>query len=73
MVTSSNIRPLLFDHVIRSENCVNTLPLLAYPREGTVADFEYFTAHDLDLLVDRAAQHYLGLKLDPVSLRARPC
>jgi len=33
-------------------------PLLAFPREHTVADFELFTGKDLNLLVNRAAKHY---------------
>lgn len=33
-------------------------PLLAFPREHTVADFELFTGKNLNLLVNRAAKHY---------------
>lgn len=33
-------------------------PLLAFPHEQTVADFELFTGRDLNLLVNRAAKHY---------------
>jgi len=45
-------------------------PLLAFPREHTVADFELFTGRDLSLLIDRAAKHYhygLGLRSSQVS------
>jgi len=44
-------------------------PLLAFPREHTVADFELFTAKDLNLLVNRAAKHYHnGLELKPTKV-----
>ncbi|KAH8428587.1 uncharacterized protein LDX57_006283 [Aspergillus melleus] len=38
-------------------------PILAYPRPGTVADYEYFTGRDLDRLIDGAARRYLSLGL----------
>lgn len=41
-------------------------PILAYPRPGTVADYEYFTGKDLDRLIDGAAWRYLSLGLNPV-------
>lgn len=41
-------------------------PILAYPRAGTVADYEYFTGRDLDQLIDGAAKRYLSLGLSPV-------
>ncbi|KAI9042662.1 acetyl-CoA synthetase-like protein [Aspergillus affinis] len=39
-------------------------PILAYPRPGTVADYEYFTGRDLDRLIDGAARRYLSLGLN---------
>lgn len=41
-------------------------PILAYPRPGTVADYEYFTGKDLDKLIDGATKRYLSLGLNPV-------
>ena len=41
-------------------------PILAYPRPGTVADYEYFTGRDLDRLIDGAARRYLSLGLSTV-------
>ncbi|KAK1142845.1 putative NRPS-like protein biosynthetic cluster [Aspergillus melleus] len=38
-------------------------PILAYPRPGTVADYEYFTGRNLDRLIDGAARRYLSLGL----------
>ena len=59
-------RPLLFDHILKVQY-YNESPLIAYPRKGTNADFEYFTACDLDVLVERAAKYYQKSGLDPVS------
>jgi hypothetical protein len=42
------------------------VPILAYPRPGTVADYEYFTGKDLDRLINGAARQYLSLGLSPV-------
>jgi hypothetical protein len=39
------------------------VPILAYPRSGTVADYEYFTGKDLDRLIDGATRRYLSLGL----------
>ena len=58
-------RPLLFDHILKVQYD-NPKPLIAYPRSGTSADFEFFTARELDVLVERAAKYYRKSGLDPV-------
>lgn len=48
------------------------LPLVAFPKGQTVADFEHFTGKDLNVFVNRAVKHYyhdLGLKPSEVSLK----
>jgi len=59
-------RPTLLNDVLKIR-LSSTEPLLAYPRQGSVADFELLTARDLDLLVERAAKYYSRLGLDAVS------
>lgn len=59
--------PLLLDDILRGQALHESQPpLIAYPKDGTVADFELFTARDLDLLVGRAAKYYHALGLDSV-------
>ena len=41
-------------------------PILGYPRENTVADYERFTGKELDLFVDAAVKKYLAAGLKPV-------
>lgn len=68
-MTNDGIKPLLLDDVlcIGAQNNIQP-PLIGYPKDGTVADFELFTAKDLHILVERTAKHYAELKIDPVRL-----
>jgi len=62
-------RPLLLDKILSGQAQREAqVPLIAYPRGDTVADFELLTAHDLDILVDRAAKYYSAYEVDPVRL-----
>jgi hypothetical protein len=63
---ASTPKPLLFDHILKVQYD-NPKPLIAYPRKGTNADFEPFTARELDVMVERAAKYYQKTGLDPVS------
>lgn len=64
---SAQPQPSLLDDVlcIGAQNKVQ-VPLIGYPRDDTVADFELFTAKDLHILVERAAKHYALLDIEPV-------
>lgn len=66
MMASSD-SPLLLDEILskQAKNGVQ-VPLIGYPKDGTIADFEVFTARDLNLLVERAAKHYSTFNIDPV-------
>jgi len=62
-------RPVLLDQILKSKaDGGPSPPLLAYPRVGTIADFELFTAHDLNELVNRAIIQYNRMGLDFVSV-----
>ncbi|KAL3480022.1 S-adenosyl-L-methionine-dependent methyltransferase [Aspergillus californicus] len=43
------------------------VPILAYPRPSTAADYEYFSGKDLCVMIDGAVAQYLKLGLPPVS------
>lgn len=61
-------RPILLDHILKTQN--KDVPLIAYPRGRSTADFELHTARELDLFVDRAAKYYQKQqKLADVSIR----
>jgi len=61
-------RPILLDQILKSKNDPSLVPLLAYPRDATIADFELFTSHDLNELVNRAAIPYNRIGIDLVSV-----
>ena len=62
-------RPLLLDQILSGQARRETqVPLIAYPRGDTVADFELLTARDLDMLVDRATKYYSAYNIDSVCL-----
>jgi len=61
-------RPILLDQIFKSKNDQSLVPLLAYPRDGTIADFELFTSRDLNELVNRAAIPYNRMGIDLVSV-----
>ncbi|KAK4964061.1 hypothetical protein LTR66_012495 [Elasticomyces elasticus] len=66
MAPFSEERPLILDDLLRIRaSDEEQVPVLACPHEGTRADFELFTARDLDLFVDRAAKGYLAIGLTP--------
>lgn len=59
---------LVLDDLLRIQsNDEDPLPLLAYPRGRSAADFEYFSARQLDGFVDRAAKYYCTQGFQPVS------
>jgi len=58
-VTNGKVKePIVFFDRILEVAEYQDKPLLAFPCEHTVADFELFTGRDLNLLVNRAAKHY---------------
>lgn len=56
MTEVSSSTPTLLDHILKSQN--KDVPLIGYPRGRSTADFELFTARELDLFVDRAVKYY---------------
>ncbi|KAI5290384.1 hypothetical protein KEM52_000470, partial [Ascosphaera acerosa] len=64
-------RLLVLDDIIQFRKAdAEQSPILAYPKnERSVAEFEYFTARDLDRMIDGNVKKFIELGLGPVSLR----
>ncbi|EJT68472.1 hypothetical protein GGTG_13948 [Gaeumannomyces tritici R3-111a-1] len=57
----------MLDDIIRHRGADDPpVPILGYPRPGTVDDYETFTGKQLDCFVDAAAKLFMARGMEPV-------
>ena len=63
----------VFDDILRHRaEDEEQVPILGYPRNDDLSDYEKFTGKQLDKFVDAAVKHYIKIGLKPVRQKVHP-